>query len=234
MGLPGAELWPSRPRAGGRRRFGGGAGAAASRRCAVRQRRRLWQPGGCRRTGLSLPRAAGPAGRSGAGEGADGVLVAGPTCDSADAMRGPFMLPADVAEGDWIEVGQLGAYGGCFRTAFNGFDRARMVEVQDPPLERRWSPSGWRRERSKRHASVSTLTGTVAPCHCEVRSAPLSLRGAKRPPVIARCEAPPLSLRGAKRRSNPLPDERSSARQAGDCFGASHLAMTGGRRFRPQ
>jgi ornithine decarboxylase len=58
----------------------------------------------------------------------------GPTCDSADAMRGPFLLPADVAEGDWIEVGQLGAYGGCLRTGFNGFDRARIVEVCDDPL----------------------------------------------------------------------------------------------------
>ena len=58
----------------------------------------------------------------------------GPTCDSADRMAGPFLLPADVAEGDWIEVGQLGAYGACLRTAFNGFDRAGMVEVRDPPL----------------------------------------------------------------------------------------------------
>jgi ornithine decarboxylase len=58
----------------------------------------------------------------------------GPTCDSADAMRGPFLLPADVAEGDWIEIGQLGAYGGCLRTGFNGFDRARLAEVSDPPL----------------------------------------------------------------------------------------------------
>jgi ornithine decarboxylase len=55
----------------------------------------------------------------------------GPTCDSADVMRGPFLLPADVAEGDWIEIGQLGAYGACLRTAFNGFDRARIVEVGD-------------------------------------------------------------------------------------------------------
>jgi ornithine decarboxylase len=58
----------------------------------------------------------------------------GPTCDSADAMRGPFLLPDDVGEGDWIEVGQLGAYGGCLRTAFNGFDRARIVEVRDAPV----------------------------------------------------------------------------------------------------
>ena len=58
----------------------------------------------------------------------------GPTCDSADRMRGPFLLPADVAEGDWIEIGQLGSYGACLRTAFNGFDRARLVEVCDAPL----------------------------------------------------------------------------------------------------
>ncbi len=58
----------------------------------------------------------------------------GPTCDSADHMKGPFLLPADVAEGDWIELGQLGAYGGALRTAFNGFDRAGIVEVTDAPL----------------------------------------------------------------------------------------------------
>jgi ornithine decarboxylase len=63
-----------------------------------------------------------------------GYSFFGPTCDSSDAMRGPFMLPADVVEGDWIEIGQLGAYGGCLRTAFNGFDRARLVEVRDEPL----------------------------------------------------------------------------------------------------
>ena len=63
-----------------------------------------------------------------------GFTLFGPTCDSADAMRGPFMLPADMAEGDWIEIGQLGAYSSCLRTGFNGFDRARMVEVRDAPL----------------------------------------------------------------------------------------------------
>jgi len=65
-----------------------------------------------------------------------GCRFFGPTCDSADVMNGPFLLPADVSEGDWIEIGLLGAYGGCFRTAFNGFDRAGMVEVRDAPLGR--------------------------------------------------------------------------------------------------
>ena len=60
-----------------------------------------------------------------------GFSLFGPTCDSADVMAGPFNLPKDVAEGDWIEIGQLGAYGACMRTAFNGFDRARIVEVAD-------------------------------------------------------------------------------------------------------
>ena len=72
-------------------------------------------------------------------DGAPGADVAafslfGPTCDSADVMHGPFLLPADISEGDWIEIGQLGAYGGCLRTAFNGFDRARIVEVADRPM----------------------------------------------------------------------------------------------------
>jgi ornithine decarboxylase len=58
----------------------------------------------------------------------------GPTCDSVDRMRGPFRLPADVREGDWIELGQLGAYGACLRTQFNGFGRIDLVEVADPPM----------------------------------------------------------------------------------------------------
>lgn len=58
----------------------------------------------------------------------------GPTCDSADRMKGPFMLPADAREGDWIEIGQLGAYGTTLRTPFNGFDQSLMVEIRDRPL----------------------------------------------------------------------------------------------------
>ena len=35
----------------------------------------------------------------------------GPTCDDLDHMAGPFLLPADVQAGDYIEIGMLGAYG---------------------------------------------------------------------------------------------------------------------------
>jgi ornithine decarboxylase len=70
-----------------------------------------------------------------------GFVLYGPTCDSADRMAGPFWLPEDVREGDWIEIGQLGAYGACLRTAFNGFDRARLVEVRDRPMLGEESPA---------------------------------------------------------------------------------------------
>jgi len=54
----------------------------------------------------------------------------GPTCDSADRMAGPFPLPSDAREGDWIEIGQLGAYGVCLRTGFNGLGQGVTVEVR--------------------------------------------------------------------------------------------------------
>jgi len=58
----------------------------------------------------------------------------GPTCDSLDVMKGPFLLPSDIREGDWIEIGQLGAYGQTLRTDFNGFFTDTTVEVMDKPL----------------------------------------------------------------------------------------------------
>jgi ornithine decarboxylase len=58
----------------------------------------------------------------------------GPTCDSIDYMPGPFFLPEDVREGDYIEIGQLGAYGNTMRTNFNGFYSHDTVAVRTPPL----------------------------------------------------------------------------------------------------
>ncbi|RMD89532.1 MAG: type III PLP-dependent enzyme, partial [Alphaproteobacteria bacterium] len=54
----------------------------------------------------------------------------GPTCDSMDAMPGPFHLPDDVEEGDWIEIGQLGAYGFAMRSRFNGFWSEETVAIE--------------------------------------------------------------------------------------------------------
>ena len=58
----------------------------------------------------------------------------GPTCDDADYMEGPFMLPADMQAGDYIEIGMLGAYGAAMKTAFNGFGQAAAIEAEDEPM----------------------------------------------------------------------------------------------------
>ena len=58
----------------------------------------------------------------------------GPTCDSLDYMKGPFLLPNNIKEGDYIELGQLGAYGLTFRTKFNGFYSDTIVELCDKPI----------------------------------------------------------------------------------------------------
>ena len=58
----------------------------------------------------------------------------GPTCDSLDYMKGPFMLPNNIREGDYIELGQLGAYGTTFRTKFNGFYSDAIYQVDDKPI----------------------------------------------------------------------------------------------------
>lgn len=59
----------------------------------------------------------------------------GPTCDSLDVMKGPFQLPENINEGDYIEIGQLGAYSRSIRTSFNGFDKNFQIEVCDEPLK---------------------------------------------------------------------------------------------------
>ena len=61
-------------------------------------------------------------------------VVAGPTCDSLDMLPFPFRLPDDIREGDWIEIGQLGAYGSALRTHFNGFYPDTFIGLRDAPF----------------------------------------------------------------------------------------------------
>ncbi len=58
----------------------------------------------------------------------------GPTCDDMDYMAGPFVLPSDIAAGDYIEIGMLGAYGCAMRTEFNGFGDVDTITVGDAPM----------------------------------------------------------------------------------------------------
>ena len=43
-------------------------------------------------------------------------------------------MPNNLKEGDYIELGQLGAYSLTFRTKFNGFYSDQIFEVQDKPI----------------------------------------------------------------------------------------------------
>ncbi|WP_374275899.1 type III PLP-dependent enzyme [Brevundimonas sp.] len=58
----------------------------------------------------------------------------GPTCDSIDHMPGPFYLPADIREGDFIEIGMLGAYGVAMTTGFNGYGEHDIAVMEDAPM----------------------------------------------------------------------------------------------------
>jgi len=72
----------------------------------------------------------------------------GPTCDDLDHMAGPFMLPADVKAGDYVEIGMLGAYGTAMRTRFNGFGAGMTVEAKDEPMASLYAEIEERREAS--------------------------------------------------------------------------------------
>jgi ornithine decarboxylase len=48
-------------------------------------------------------------------------------------LPGTFELPEDAREGDWIEIGQVGAYSNALATRFNGFYPETFVEVNDAP-----------------------------------------------------------------------------------------------------
>ncbi len=58
----------------------------------------------------------------------------GPTCDAIDHMPGPYWLPEDIREGDFVEIGMLGAYGVAMNTRFNGYGAVDTVVVEDAPM----------------------------------------------------------------------------------------------------
>ncbi len=78
----------------------------------------------------------------------------GPTCDDLDHMAGPFLLPDDIAAGDYIEIGMLGAYGCAMRTRFNGFGSDTVVRVSDEPMMSLYTGE---QQPEKRSATVTKL-----------------------------------------------------------------------------
>lgn len=86
----------------------------------------------------------------------------GPTCDSMDAMEGPFSLPADIREGDYIEFGMLGAYGVAMQTRFNGFGDTETIHVEDLPWTSMYAVV------EKRAASAARRPGRKSPRRLKV------------------------------------------------------------------
>jgi ornithine decarboxylase len=90
--------------------------------------------------------------------GSDAALIPfsfyGPTCDDLDHMAGPFLLPADIAAGDYIEIGMLGAYGCAMRTRFNGFGSDHVEVVSDEPMASLYTGTS---EPERRSATVTKL-----------------------------------------------------------------------------
>lgn len=68
-------------------------------------------------------------------EDCDDFTIFGPTCDSIDVLPLPWRLPKDAGEGDWIEVGLMGAYSNVFATDFNGLTAPQVAEVADAPFQ---------------------------------------------------------------------------------------------------
>jgi len=58
----------------------------------------------------------------------------GPTCDSIDHMKGPFLLPDCVREGDYLEIGNTGAYARAIAGRFNGYGQYDEVILLDEPM----------------------------------------------------------------------------------------------------
>ena len=57
--------------------------------------------------------------------------VFGPTCDPIDRIPRQVALPSSVSEGDWIEIGLVGAYGAATATSFNGYGTIPSVQVEN-------------------------------------------------------------------------------------------------------
>ncbi len=69
-----------------------------------------------------------------AGEAMIAYELWGPTCDSIDHMKGPFLLPASIREGDYLEIGNVGAYGRAIAGDFNGYGRYEEAILDDEPM----------------------------------------------------------------------------------------------------
>ncbi|WP_342642025.1 type III PLP-dependent enzyme [Rhodoligotrophos ferricapiens] len=57
-------------------------------------------------------------------------MAYGPTCDPLDCLPNAITGPDDLTEGDYIELGNVGAYGEATVTRFNGYGKLATVTVE--------------------------------------------------------------------------------------------------------
>ena len=84
-----------------------------------------------------------------------GFALWGPTCDTIDYMKGPFSLPEKVKEGDYIEIGNTGAYGRAMAGRFNGYGAFEEAILLDEPMLTMyptWADEGAQPEAQQAHA----------------------------------------------------------------------------------
>jgi ornithine decarboxylase len=74
----------------------------------------------------------------------------GPTCDTIDSMKGPFSLPQSVREGDYIEIGNTGAYCRAIGGGFNGYGDFEEAILLDEPMRTMYPP--WPEETEQQEA----------------------------------------------------------------------------------
>ncbi|UMZ14374.1 hypothetical protein I9018_12065 [Pseudomonas sp. MPFS] len=55
--------------------------------------------------------------------------VTGPTCDSSDMFKKLYSLPDEIAVGDYVGFGMLGAYSPSLATRFNGYGAQDWVQI---------------------------------------------------------------------------------------------------------
>jgi len=65
----------------------------------------------------------------------------GPSCDTIDFIEGPFMLPSNIGEGDYIEIGMTGAYGRALASRFNGYGDHDEAILLDEPMYSMFQPA---------------------------------------------------------------------------------------------
>ena len=118
-----------------------------------------------RRTWASTSPSGWSAGPAEAGEPLVPFSFWGPTCDTIDFMQGPFQLPATVKEGDYIEIGNTGAYGRAIAGRFNGYGAFDEAILLDEPMltmypatrEAERAQTAERRSRSRRERELEYL-----------------------------------------------------------------------------